>query len=260
MSADEFQAAQPAGMQAQAFNEPELRLQTLRWDASCRLVPSRFPPVSLYERVADPADLAAVFAIETMTNPRCRQELGELNLVPEAERVSGPGTTPIMAAFTHLNPEGSRFSDGSHGVYYAASDLPTAIAEVSHHRAVFLAHTREPAIELDVRNYVGTVQAVLADIRGEREARAEVYRPQDYGPSQAFARRMRAEGRWGIVYESVRREGGECVALFKPAAIVPPVRQGEHLSIVWDGTRISGWYLKSEHHLLQQAGDAGRTG
>ena len=31
-----------------------------------------------------------------------------------------------MAAFTHLNPEGSRFSDGSYGVYYAAHTLATA--------------------------------------------------------------------------------------------------------------------------------------
>jgi hypothetical protein len=52
-----------------------------------------------------------------MTNPRLREEAGNLTLVPLEDRVSGPGTTPIMAAFTHLNPEGSRFSGGSFGVY-----------------------------------------------------------------------------------------------------------------------------------------------
>ena len=70
-----------------------------------------------------------------------RDELGELHARAPEERVSGPGATPVMAAFTHLNPEGSRFSDGTYGVYYAAHSLETAIAEVSHHRAVFLRRT-----------------------------------------------------------------------------------------------------------------------
>ena len=112
------------------------------WKPSCRLIASRYPTIGLYDAIADPADLEVVFAIEALTNPRLRNELGELQLVPTDERLSGTGSTPIMAAFTHLNPEGSRFSDGSYGVYYAAHDLDTAIAEVSHHRAIFLSRTQ----------------------------------------------------------------------------------------------------------------------
>ena len=101
------------------------------WKPSYRLIASRYPTVSLYDDIADPADLEVVFAIEALTNPRIRNDLGQLQLVPPEERISGAGSTPIMAAFTHLNPEGSRFSDGSYGVYYAAQDLDTAVAEVS---------------------------------------------------------------------------------------------------------------------------------
>ena len=72
--------------------------------------------------------------------PRIRDEIAPRAGAAE-ERVSGPGATPVMAAFTHLNPGGSRFSDGSYGVYYAAHSLETAIAEVSHHRAIFLRRT-----------------------------------------------------------------------------------------------------------------------
>ena len=185
-----------------------------------------------------------------MTNPRLRQELGDLSIVPEEERLSGPGTTPIMAAFTHLNPAGSRFSDGHFGVYYAARDLETAVAEVGYHRGVFLGHTHEPAIELDLRNYRATIDAVVMELRGEanRSAAADVYAPDDYAAGQALGRRLVASGGMGVVYDSVRRTGGECAALFRPRAIVPPVRQGEHISLVWDGARISGWYQKSEHH------------
>jgi hypothetical protein len=224
------------------------RVCELRQEGSCRLVPSRFPPTSLFDRVAEPADLPAVFAIEMMSNPRLRQEVGELSIVPEEERVSGPGTTPIMAAFTHINPAGSRFSDGSFGVYYAAFDLETAAAEVSHHRAVFLGHTREPAIEIDMRNYRADIACELLDIRGEASLRPQLYMPGSYALSQTFARRLREAGGKGVVYDSVRHAGGQCVALFSPRCITPPVRQGEHVSLVWDGSRMSGWYLKSEHH------------
>ena len=88
----------------------------IRWKPSWRLVPSRFPPVSLFDRVSNTEDMDVIQAIEGLTNDRLREELGALHLVPEKERVYGPGRTPIMAAFTHLNPEGSRFTDGSYGV------------------------------------------------------------------------------------------------------------------------------------------------
>ena len=76
----------------------------VRWQPCYRIVASRFPPISLFEDVADPADLEAVYAIEAMTNDRLRQEVGDISLVPVEDRVVGPGSTPIMAAFTHLNP------------------------------------------------------------------------------------------------------------------------------------------------------------
>lgn len=65
--------------------------------------------MSLFDKVANPADLDAVFEIEAMTNDRLRDEVGHIAMVALEDRVSGPGTTPIMAAFTHLNPDGSRF-------------------------------------------------------------------------------------------------------------------------------------------------------
>ena len=78
-------------------------LAMLNWTPAWRLVTNRFPPVGLFERVAKAADLETVFAIEGLTKARLRQETGELTLVPAEDRVSDPGTTPIMAAFTHLN-------------------------------------------------------------------------------------------------------------------------------------------------------------
>lgn len=218
------------------------------WRPSYRVIPSRFPPVSLFDDVASQDELDAVFAVQALTNPRLRQELGELDLVPEGERVFGSGSTPVMAAFTYLNRSGSRFSDGTWGVYYAAESLETAIAEVSFHAERFLSETRQPPIEVDYRAYVANITQPMHDIRGEPWAPA--HDPHSYAASRQLALEYRAASSWGLLYRSVRCEGGECVAVFRPGAVQIPVVQGAHVSLVWDGQAVSGWYRKSDHHPL----------
>lgn len=223
------------------------------WRPSYRLIASRFPTVGLYDRVADPADLEVVFAIEALANPRIRDEIGELRLVPVEDRVSGPGATPIMAAFTHLNPEGSRFSDGSYGVYYAAHSLDTAVAEVSHHRSIFMRRTAEPAIDLDLRLIAANVEAELHDLsaasgsaklpRSFTTLLNAVLDADAYGASQRLARALRDAGSHGIRYPSVRDAGGECVAIFRPKAL-RHAKVASHIALHWDGTRISHWFEK----------------
>lgn len=218
----------------------------IRWAPSYRLVPSRFPPVGLFDRVARPEDLDFVFAAEALTNDRLRDEVGELRLVPPEDRVSGPGTTPVMAAFTHLNPEGSRFSDGTYGVYYAAKDMATAIAESAYHRGIFLARTKEPGGEIDLRSYLADIRADVVDLRGYgRRRKPDLMSPDSYAASQVFGREKRTAGAGGIVYDSVRRAGGLCVAMFR-ARLVTKCRQGPHICLVWDGSAITGWYSTGE--------------
>jgi hypothetical protein len=228
-------------------------VRATEWRPSYRLIPSRYPTVGLYDRVADPADLDAVFAIEALTNPRIRDATGQLQLVPPAERVTGAGSTMVMAAFTHLNPEGSRFSDGSYGVYYAAQTLATAIAEVSHHRAVFLARTHEPAIDVDLRAITATVDAELHDLRDLGKRGAELFDPNDYGPPQALGRQLRDAGSWGVQFPSVRDPGGLCVGVFRPRAL-RQARATTHIALHWDGGRITHWYEKRAPHTMEPLG------
>jgi len=217
----------------------------VRWTPCYRIIPSRFPPIGLFEDVADPADLDAVFEIEAMTNDRLREEVGNLQLVPEEDRVAGPGTSPIMAAFTHLNPLGDRFTDGSFGVFYASLALETAIAETTYHRAKFMEATDEPAQELDMRVYAVDLKATLHDLRGMRESHPEYYHPTDYGMSQNLARDLREGGSDGIAYQSVRHEGGECAAVFRPR-MLSNCRQERHICYIWDGRSITDVYEKRE--------------
>jgi hypothetical protein len=205
------------------------------WRPAWRVVPSRFPPVGLFDRVADPGDLEAIAEIEGLTNPRLRSELGRLESVPRNHRVAGPGTTPIMAAFTHLNPEGSRFSDGSYGVLYVAHEEPTAIRETAYHSERFLARTAEPPVRLEMRCYRTGIRASLHDLRAGYAAEHD---PESYAASRALAHTLRAGGSQGIAYRSVRHPGGECVAAFYPDIVLPHV-QTRHYQYVWDGVRIS---------------------
>lgn len=219
------------------------RRRRIRWAACYRIIPSRFPPVNLFERVADAADLDAVIALESLTNERLRDEVGEIRLVPPAERVVGPGAGYVMASFTHLHPAGGRFSDREHGAYYTARRLDTAIAETSHHRAAFMAATHQAPMHLDMRVLEAQLDAPLHDVRGMRATLREVYDADDYGASQRFARRLRAAGSEGIVYDSVRHAGGVNAAVFRPRRI-RNCREVRTLTYVWDGTRISEVYEK----------------
>jgi RES domain-containing protein len=207
-----------------------------------RIVASRLPTIHLFERVADPADWDALYELESRTNPRIRTNLGELHLVPVADRVSGgPNASIVMAPFTHLSPPGTRFTDGHFGAYYAAESVDTAIAETRFHRENFLRATAQPAIELEMRCYLADVACELHDLRGRRTELADVYDPSSYATSQKLGRSLREAGSNGIAFDSVRRNGGECVAVFRPR-LVQNVRQGVHLRYAWDGNAIAEVY------------------
>jgi hypothetical protein len=218
----------------------------VRWSRSIRIIPSRFPPIDLYERVADADEFEALHAVEALTNDRIRNEIGEISLVAREDRVFGAGSTWIMAPFTHPNPAGSRFADALHGAYYAARDRATSIAETTFHRAAFLARTSEPAMELDMRVLEARLQGELHDIRGRREDMPDVYDLVDYSAGQALGRKLREARSRGIVYDSVRRSGGQCAAVFRPS-VLSECRQAEHLVYVWDGKRISEVYEKRSY-------------
>ncbi|MEX0808998.1 MAG: RES family NAD+ phosphorylase [Dongiaceae bacterium] len=220
-------------------------LARVSWRPSWRIVPSRFPPIAIFERVVDPADLDAVIAIESLTNERLRDEIGEIGLVPPDDRISGPGSSAIMAAFTHPNPEGSRFSDGSYGVYYAAHDIDTAIAETRYHRERFMRATREARMELDMRVYVADLGGKLHDLRGRQSDYPQVYDPDDYSAGRALGMRLHKTGSRGIAYDSVRHDGGLCAAVFRPR-LLSNCRQERHLCYVWNGARIETVYEKRE--------------
>ena len=217
------------------------------WPQAWRIIPSRYPPIHLFERLtADTAVWDALLAIEQMTNPRLRQEAGEISLVPPDQRVSGPGASYVMASFTHLNPRGSRFSDGTYGVYYAASELDTAIAETIFHFEAFARAARDPARREDMRVLVGTITCEFDDVASlPPDLKTKILDPNSYAAAQAYAKERRAAGSNGVHYPSVRRLGGLCIGAFTPKAVGIP-HQERHLQYAWNGTRIDRYFDYAE--------------
>lgn len=215
-----------------------LPINLVSWRPCWRIIPSRFGPIAWFERLIGPHDnLEELLALDSLTNPNLRHEVGALHMVRPGDRMTGAGTGYIMAAFTHLNPAGSRFSDGNYGVFYAAYMLDTAIAETRYHRERFMQATSEPSMELGMRVLLVDLHQHLHDIRGMRSQRPALYAPDDYGAAQALANRLRTQSSWGIAYDSVRHPGGECAALFRPPAL-SNCREEGYFVYVWDGTRI----------------------
>lgn len=224
----------------------DLALVVPQWKGH-RIIPSHYPPINLFERIYDsPEEWDEAFEIEAMTNDRLLDEAGDLNLVAPEDRLTGPGASPVMAAFTHLG-FGSRFTTGDFGVYYAADSLDTAIAETIYHKEREMAAAGEETIELTMRCYIGDIVRPMQDIRGNDYR--HLHHLDDYSASQAFAAARRAEGSDGLLYNSVRRPGYECIAAFRPIALGAPV-QGDHLRYFWDGDkgRITHWARISDAH------------
>lgn len=207
-----------------------------------RLVPSRFPPVNLFDFARNREELEAMAELEGYTNDRLRQQCGILSMVPEDQARYGPGYTPIMAAFTHIGFP-SRFTDGQYGVYYGARELGVALTEVAFHRAVFMAASNERPTDITMRQYITSPDPNVTFGVITRDTHPDCLDPDTarYAPAQKLAAQWRLQGEFGIHYPSVRSHRGDCLAVLRPDAL-GPATQGGHYSLIWDGERISHRY------------------
>ncbi|GAA4039588.1 RES family NAD+ phosphorylase [Sphingomonas rosea] len=212
------------------------RTRLVEWPAARRIIRSLFPPIDLFEDLADPADWPLLLAAEAKTNPRLAASVGALDLIPPERRVAGPGASLVMAPFTHVSTDRpSRWSDGSFGLLYLADSFETALAETIHHFERFMARTREPAGWTSQFRELVVPVTVRAEVVGK--ARADLLDPDDYAASQAHGAERRAAGVEALLWPSVRAHGGECLALFWPDLCGLPV-QARHLDYHWDGARV----------------------
>jgi len=209
----------------------------LMWRDTRRLVPSVYPSVGILDQVASPEDLPFIFELESWTNDRISAELGVLHRLPKEEWVTGrPMASVIMAAFCHPRIGGGRFNGPDRGAWYAALDMETAHAEVIYHRTRELVEIGVFETRVQMRLYLADFDCAFHDIRSDAPEHVPLHHPDSYTASQAFARELLAAGANGILYRSVRRAAGECIACFRPR-LVERVRPDAHFEYRWEGTR-----------------------
>lgn len=191
-------------------------------DIVYRVILARYPQVHLFERVANAADWEVLYAVESMTNPRLRDEVGEIRLIAAEDRVYGDGASWIMAAFTHppVDGRGGRFNR-DFGMYYCTTDESVAIAESAFNRARFLRESRiddyvdQTTQEMRViRAKLGPV--TLHDVRNIKQQ--GIYDPDDYSEGQQLGYALRDAKSYGVYYKSVRADG-ECFGVMRPNAL-----------------------------------------
>ena len=192
---------------------------------SHRLIPSQYPPIGLFDTVATAADLEAVMELAGWTNDRLVPE--RLHRLPQTEWVHGRANSSIvLAAFLHVAPGGGRFNGPDLGAWYAAAEIRTAAAEVGHHLRREAVARAVPAMRRVYRTYTARLVGEFRDVRGE----AGLHDPASYVVSQPFGEAERAAGRDGIVFNSVRHQGGVNAAAFRPSKILDVV-QAAHFEI-----------------------------
>lgn len=218
---------------------PDIPVSQVAWTGAVRIIRSAFPPIDLFEDIADPADWPLLISAEQKTNPRIMSTIGNLDLVPAERRVGGNGASYLMSPFTHVSTDRpSRFSDGSYGVLYVADKFETALFETIFHHARFMARTAEdPGWTSQFREIVLTVAASLHDLRGKQPGYAPFLDAESYAASQVLGFALKRQGADGIVYPSIRHPGGECAALFFPDCASIPL-QGRHLDYHWNGKSV----------------------
>jgi hypothetical protein len=212
-------------------------IAALRQFDTHRLVPSRYLPGgdSVLAILADAdEDRQAVFDLDAATNDR---------LLAHEQRLSGMGLEELVfavphanvvnAAFCHAHPLGARFSGPDRGAWYAAFDLRTSQAEVAFHKSVQLAEIGRFEDSVTYDDYLADFTGGFHDLRGGKFGR--YLDPASYVRSQALGERLLAGGSLGIVYPSVRRRGGTCIACFRPA-LVGNVRHERTYRFTWTGS------------------------
>lgn len=194
-----------------------------------RLIPSRFPPIGLFDTVATAADLAAVMELSDWTNDRL--VAGRIDRLPRSEWVYGRANASIvMAAFLHAAPTSMRFNGPDLGAWYACATVTASIAEVGHHLRREAAARRIAGLSRTYRAYSARLTGDHVDIRGLQSALPDLYSPSSYAASQAFGEDVRASNDAGILYDSVRLRGGINVVSFRPTCVLD-VTQADHFEI-----------------------------
>ncbi|MEO0589422.1 MAG: RES family NAD+ phosphorylase [Pseudomonadota bacterium] len=187
--------------------------------------------------VDDEDELALLAEIEGATSSRRIAEERGMGGVSPNELVHGvPHAKFINASFAYAKPrEPNRFNPAGRGAWYAALDVETSIAEVGYHLTQALADAGDFDAVVEYGEMISSMSGVFVDLRDMPDHPAlHPDKAEGYSAGNALAAQTRGEGHNGIIYPSVRHEGGTCIAALWPN-VVQSVVQGALYRLTWQG-------------------------
>ncbi|BAM93139.1 hypothetical protein S58_71750 [Bradyrhizobium oligotrophicum S58] len=201
-----------------------------------RLIPSRFPPVNVYDGLIASDRLDEIVSVENITNPRLRS-LDRL----QRNAADGANADPKLqnwnlAPFAYGNPDGSTFFDEQRPCLELSLEQQTALAVSVAKRQSFMEATSEAPIGLDMRMLCTPINGVFWDLRQVSRSVAAMDQLSRYD----LGTRM-PENANGILYRPIERPTGACVAILT-GDVLQRSQQTVHFRYVWDGSRISELY------------------
>lgn len=209
------------------------RIAPIAVDGTSRLIPGAYadaPERVLGELVDTAAEADDLVRIAALTNPRLQAQSGHHpgGLGP-ADLVFGvPFSKIINGAFSYPGAQGARFHPPTgRGAWYCTTTVDTAVAEVVHHRVVHLAETGlDTEAGIVFAEFLSDIHAQeFAWLDDDSTATRACLDPDSHEAGQQLGAHLRAEGRGGVWYPSVRDPGGTCLAVLQ-APIVANVRRG----------------------------------
>lgn len=206
---------------------------TVRLVSSARL---RAPSLAALADTQD--EMAKLVSLESATHGRLQAMTAGLEELHPKELVFGvPNHTFINAAFCYPRPGGNRFNSERRGAWYSAFDVETSLAEVKFHLTRALAETDLYENCTDYAELFADFIGLFHDLRGI-DPLPDCLSPdpgKGYPAGQALAEALiEANEVSGIVYPSVRRADGTCLAALYPA-VVQNLQQGGLWRLTWSG-------------------------
>jgi RES domain-containing protein len=208
-------------------------LESSKRSGTHRLIPAKYTQGSVLKILPLPEEvLADLSEIDAATNERTVAGRGGNAAIGPSELLFGVPYAPIVnAAFCYPGPHGGRFNGPRRGAWYAGIEIETSIAEMAFHKRRFL----EEACIPDRLTFLYV--DFLADFSGQFHYLDDPEManclqpgpvPKCYAVSQVLADALLYAGSNGIVYPSVRRSSGTCIACFRPALVFNPRRDREY--------------------------------
>lgn len=214
------------------------------FERTVRLVPSARLREAVMTPLADSEEELSLLAeIEGATSARLVAEERGYGGLTSDELVHGvPHAKFINASFAYAKPrEPNRFNPANRGAWYAALDVETCIAEVGHHLTQALADAGDFNAVVEYGEMIASMSGVFFDLRELPDHPAlNPDKAVGYSIGNALAAHARAEGHNGIIYPSVRHEGGTCIAALWPN-VVQSVVQGCMYRLTWSGESEYAW-------------------